>query len=41
MADGGTTPQQVEDFITHGAKAGTSKLANAQRFIMHILAPLA
>ena len=34
MADGGTTPQLVEDFITHWSKAEASERANAQPFLI-------
>ena len=34
MEDGGTTPQQVEDFIQHWSKAGASERANAQPFLI-------
>jgi len=34
MADGGTTPQQVEDFISHWEKAEASERANAQPFLI-------
>ena len=40
MADGGTPPQQVEDFIAHWSKAEASERANAQPFLIglaHIL----
>ena len=36
MDDGGTTPQQVEDFITHWAKAEASERANAQLFLTEL-----
>ncbi len=34
MADGGTTPQLVEDFIAHWSKAQASERANAQPFLI-------
>ncbi|MEO6740063.1 MAG: type IIL restriction-modification enzyme MmeI [Chthoniobacteraceae bacterium] len=34
MEDGGTTPQQVEDFIEHWLKAEASERANAQPFLI-------
>ena len=34
MADGGNTPQAVEDFIAHWSKAGASERANAQPFLI-------
>lgn len=36
MADGGTTSQAVEDFITHWGKAGASERANAQLFLTEL-----